>query len=118
MLLAMTCDSKEKSLFAYCISLSKTGIWTFHDYYKKPVRPQQFDFTIPGSAYMTVDIHITYTSAGLALAALAKSRPILVLSNPIISYLILSDIFKDHPILIPADISISPILSEKEDRMG
>jgi hypothetical protein len=52
------------------------------------------------------------------LTALAKSHPILVLSNPILSYPIPADIFKDHPILIPADISIGPILSEKGDRMG
>ncbi|KAF8866840.1 hypothetical protein BDZ45DRAFT_768617 [Acephala macrosclerotiorum] len=36
--LRFSCDCKEKSLFAYNLALSKTGIWPLHDHHKKSVQ--------------------------------------------------------------------------------
>jgi hypothetical protein len=54
----------------------------------------------------------------MAPTALAKSRPILVLFNPIPACPILSKGFEANSILMLARTSISPILAEREARTG
>ena len=55
--LRMTCKCKEKSLFAYNLGLSKTGIWPLQDHYKKSIRQvldspgfEDFHCVIPDNA--------------------------------------------------------------------
>lgn len=58
--LKQSCTCKEKSLFAYCIGLSKTGIWPLEDHHKKSVHDvltspgfTKFDCEVPEDACLT-----------------------------------------------------------------